>query len=79
MADTEIAKTIKGSLECVQDEHASNAIVRIAKEHEGLNMICIGPLTNLAMALRLEPDLPKYLGSLTIMGGTYKGWGNITL
>ena len=57
MGDTEIAKTIKGRLDCIQEEHAANAIIKLAKENKGLNVICIGPLTNLAMALRLEPQL----------------------
>lgn len=56
-----------------------NAIIRSAKENPGLNIICIAPLTNLAMALRMEPDLANLIGSLTILGGSYKGQGNITL
>jgi inosine-uridine nucleoside N-ribohydrolase len=58
MGDTEIAKVVGGSLKCIENEHASNAIVRLAKENPGLNLICIAPLTNLAVALKLEPNLP---------------------
>ena len=51
----------------------------MSKEVEDLNLICIGPLTNLALACRLDPHLPSRIASLTVMGGTYKGIGNITL
>ena len=64
----------KGTIDCIiENEHASNAIIRLAMENPGLNLICIAPLTNLAVALKIEPNLPKFIGSLTIMGGTYKG------
>src|SRR5690606_23011079 len=40
-------------------EHAALAILRIAREHAGrLLLVTLGPLTNLALALRLDPDLP---------------------
>jgi purine nucleosidase/non-specific riboncleoside hydrolase len=38
----------------------------------------IGPLTNLALALRLAPDIVSGIGTLTIMGGTVYGRGNTT-
>ncbi|MGN2639553.1 nucleoside hydrolase [Nocardia takedensis] len=40
--------------------------------------LCTGPLTNLALALRLEPDLPRLLGRLVIMGGAFNHPGNTT-
>lgn len=73
LGDTEIAQTIKGYTHCIKDEHAVNAIIRTAKENPGLNIICIAPLTNLGMALRLEPELANLIGSLTVLGGSYKG------
>jgi len=44
-------------------------IVRAAREHPGLEILAIGPLTNLAHALALDPDLPERAGRLTLMGG----------
>ncbi len=41
-------------------------------------LICLGPLTNLALALRLEPDLPSLLRQVIILGGSLSGMGNIT-
>lgn len=36
------------------------------------------PLTNLAVALRLEPELPHLVAGLTIMGGAALAPGNVT-
>ena len=42
------------------------------------DILMIGPLTNLALALRLEPEIINGIGRLTIMGGTVYGRGNTT-
>jgi purine nucleosidase len=53
--------------------------VRSAREHAGeLNLLAVGPLTNLAHALELDPDLPSLVKNLTIMGGAVWVPGNIT-
>ena len=44
-------------------------IVRAARECEGLELVAIGPLTNLAHALALDPSLPRRVAGLTVMGG----------
>lgn len=43
-----------------------------------VDVLMIGPLTNLALAVRTEPSITKGIGTLTIMGGTSHGRGNIT-
>ncbi|TCQ08911.1 purine nucleosidase/non-specific riboncleoside hydrolase [Rhizobium sp. PP-F2F-G36] len=43
-----------------------------------VDLLMIGPLTNLALALRLAPDIVQGIGRLTIMGGTVYGRGNTT-
>ena len=51
--------------------------VETARRHPGtLHTIVLGPLTNLALALDLEPDLPRLLASLHIMGGALNHRGN---
>ena len=50
-------------------EGAAERIVRAARETTGLELIAIGPLTNLAHALALDPDLPGRVGCLHVMGG----------
>lgn len=37
-----------------------------------------GPLTNLALAVKLEPELPRLLGRLVVMGGAFNHPGNTT-
>lgn len=61
-------------------EHdAATAWVIAARAHPGeLIGLVTGPLTNLALALRLEPDLPRLLGRLVIMGGSFEYRGNTT-
>ncbi|WP_278262163.1 nucleoside hydrolase [Nocardia sp. AG03] len=40
--------------------------------------LCTGPLTNLALALRIEPELPRLLRRLVVMGGAFNHPGNTT-
>ncbi|MBD0862936.1 nucleoside hydrolase [Gordonia sp. zg691] len=43
-----------------------------------MRIIALGPLTNIAVALSLEPRLPQLVGGITIMGGAHDVAGNIT-
>jgi purine nucleosidase/non-specific riboncleoside hydrolase len=43
-----------------------------------VDLLFIGPLTNLAMALIAAPGIVRGIGRLTIMGGTVYGRGNTT-
>jgi purine nucleosidase len=58
---------------------AAEAWVRAAHAYPGeLVGVAVGPLTNLALALRIEPALPKLLRRLVIMGGAFAYRGNTT-
>jgi purine nucleosidase len=58
---------------------AAEAWVRAAHAYPGeLVGVATGPLTNLALALRREPALPKLLRRLVIMGGAFDYRGNTT-
>ncbi|GAA0718814.1 nucleoside hydrolase [Dokdonella soli] len=62
------------------DEHAAAAIVRLARERPGrLTLVALAPLTNLALALRLDAELPSRIARLVIMGGAVTGRGNTHL
>ncbi|KAL4656848.1 inosine-uridine preferring nucleoside hydrolase-like [Arapaima gigas] len=64
----------------IQPEHAVNALIRMVSENKGqVSLVAIGPLTNLALAVRLDPELPKKLKNLYIMGGNMEGKGNLTV
>lgn len=63
----------------VAPETAAAMLVRLAHEHPGtLRVLAIGPLTNIAEALRLEPALPALVEEITIMGGAALAPGNIS-
>lgn len=54
-------------------------IVDMARQYPGeITLVAIGPLGNLALALRLEPDLPKLVKGVSIMGGAAFVPGNVT-
>jgi purine nucleosidase len=60
-------------------DDAATAWVAAAQRHPGeLIGVATGPLTNLALALRKEPALPRLLRRLVIMGGAYDHRGNTT-
>jgi purine nucleosidase len=60
-------------------ERGPELIVRLAERHAGrLDLVATGPLTNLALALRLEPRIAGWVRSLTIMGGAASVPGNVT-
>lgn len=65
-----------------EEEHAVDYLRRVlsaaAKSGDTIDLMMIGPLTNLALALRLEPEAAKGVGRLYIMGGTLNGRGNVT-
>ena len=51
-------------------EPAAQTIVRMAKKYPGeLVLLAVGPLQNVADALRLEPQLGKYLKRVVLMSG----------
>jgi len=50
-------------------EPAPERIVRAAHELPGLEIVAVGPLTNLARALVIDPELPACVAGLTVMGG----------
>lgn len=60
-------------------EHAAQAILRFSHMHAGRLVLCmLGPLTNLAVALKLDPTLPQRVGRIVVMGGAVTGQGNTT-
>lgn len=61
----------------LEEKPAALALIDLAKENPGeLELIAIGPLTNLALALRLDPELPSRYKKLVIMGGAHFAQGN---
>uniref|UniRef100_A0A8C7Y456 Inosine/uridine-preferring nucleoside hydrolase domain-containing protein n=1 Tax=Oryzias sinensis TaxID=183150 RepID=A0A8C7Y456_9TELE len=68
------------SLELLQKKNAVNAMIKIAKENSGeVTLVATAPLTNLAVAVELDPSFPKHLKALYIMGGNTESRGNTTV
>jgi purine nucleosidase len=66
------------SSRALEAEHAALAMLRLSRERPGeLTFVMLGPLTNLALALTLDPELPKRVKRLVIMGGAVTGRGNV--
>lgn len=60
-------------------ESAPEQLVRLARADPGrYDVLATGPLTNLAIALALEPGLPALIRSVTAMGGAAHASGNMT-
>ena len=58
-------------------EHAALALIRMANEAPGeYTLVAIGPLTNIAVALKLDPTLPEKLKRMVVMGGAVTAHGN---
>jgi purine nucleosidase len=69
----------EGRQELIQkDMSGAEAIVKLTKDHEDVSLLCIAPLTNIALALQLDPELPKRVKEIFIMGGTIHGKGNLS-
>ncbi|XP_072177113.1 nucleoside hydrolase-like [Diadema setosum] len=64
------------SKDLIQSEHAVLALVRMVNERPGqITLVAIGPLTNVALAMRLDADFTSKLKELIIMGGNIRGTG----
>lgn len=59
--------------------HAALAINAMARQYEGaFGIIALGPLTNLALASNLDPELPWRCQQVVIMGCAWQARGNQT-
>jgi purine nucleosidase len=53
-------------------------LIRAAAQRGAVTFVALGPLTNLALAIRLDPQLPELITRLVVMGGAVHGQGNST-
>lgn len=58
-------------------QHSAELICMLAEREPGITVVTTGPLTNLALALRLDPKLAARLGRIVTLGGAW-GLGNKT-
>lgn len=61
------------------DEDAADLLIRLSRQYEGeLEVLTVGPLTNIGLALQRDPELPGRVARVTAMGGAALVPGNIT-
>ena len=53
----------------IEEEHAVAALARLFRAPDDLEIVTVGPLTNVAVALMLDPDFAGRVRGLTVMGG----------
>ncbi|MFD1715354.1 nucleoside hydrolase [Amnibacterium flavum] len=61
------------------DGDAADLLIALSKQYEGaLQIIAVGPMTNLAVALDRDPELAGRIARVTIMGGAALAPGNLS-
>lgn len=62
----------------LEDKHGVQFIIDTLLASEGdITLVATGPLTNLAMAMRMNPNIVEKIKEIVIMGGSYQ-LGNVT-
>lgn len=52
--------------------HAVNAIIDLIRQHPGeITLVCLAPMTNIAMALRLAPDIKDKIVEVIAISGAF--------
>lgn len=57
---------------------ANQIVSKIGNDFEKIDVLALGPLTNIALALKTHPQFRESVKSITIMGGSVNSPGNIT-
>lgn len=61
----------------LSDRHAADLLIEEARRAPNqITLVTLGPLTNLAIALMREPELPHLLNNVVMMAGSYRSPGN---
>ncbi|KZF10505.1 nucleoside hydrolase, partial [Rhodococcus sp. EPR-279] len=63
----------------LSDRDATTMWIELVRSRPGeITGLVTGPLTNLALAIRRDPELPRLLKRLVLMGGAFQHQGNTT-
>lgn len=63
----------------IQKNYAAVELVRRIVQAPGeITILALGPLTNIALAIRLEPQFVKHVREIIFMGGIVAGHGNVS-
>jgi inosine-uridine nucleoside N-ribohydrolase len=59
------------------DKHAANALIELVNANQGqITIVALGPLTNIAVAITLDPTFLSKVKSIYCMGGCLHAKGN---
>mmetsp|Transcript_9930 Transcript_9930/g.30558 ORF Transcript_9930/g.30558 Transcript_9930/m.30558 type:complete len:350 (-) Transcript_9930:52-1101(-) len=63
-----------------ESEHAALALARLLRAHppRTVDILLLGPMSNLALAIKLDSSIAARIGRLVFMGGCHMGRGNVT-
>ncbi|KAK0412435.1 hypothetical protein QR680_006210 [Steinernema hermaphroditum] len=59
------------------NKHAAQALIELCRDHSDMTIVCLGALTNIALALKLDPSFAGMPKKVVIMGGNYYAIGNV--
>ncbi|XP_020295127.1 uncharacterized protein LOC109860456 [Pseudomyrmex gracilis] len=63
----------------LQKEHAVYALHKITSENpNNVSVVCLGPLTNIALTIKMYPEFLDNVKEFWMMGGNLAGKGNVT-
>ncbi len=58
--------------------HAVDALIETTKANPGVTWVTLGPLTNIALAVSIAPEIAKLVERVVVMGGAACTSGNVT-
>jgi len=61
-----------------ESQHAADAIIETVRRNPGIEIVTLGPLTNIATAVLREPTLAEHVKRCIVMGGAPCCIGNVT-
>lgn len=61
-----------------EKQHAVDAIIETIEANPGLELVTLGPLTNIALALEKKPEIAAQVSRCVVMGGAPCCEGNVT-
>ena len=53
------------------DMDAADFIIKATRQHKDITLVVIGPMTNIAIALQRDADLPNHVKEIVTMGGAF--------
>ena len=60
------------------DAHAVEVLIETVRANSGIELVTLGPLTNVALAVQQAPDIVPKIGRCVVMGGAACTVGNVT-